>query len=951
MPNHVQMTEAEIFTHLENAATSLLLTSTPRAARTLRNHYSNWQQQNKKTGWRTPRILNWDAWLAEMWDGLIMAGAVHQGLLTSAQERALWLEAIRARAEGEGAAWGADSTATAFAELAQSSYERMEDYCISPTELEQAASGRDAQTFGAWTRRFQAKCKRQAFVAPAELVRLLCEQLKGESSQAIPQPQEIFLVGFDRVTPRQQELIASLREKNCVCEFLWLTPEEVPGIAPVIVAARDANEELQIAAEWIRERLLKHPQEKIGVLAPSITDSRDAVDRIFRSVLAPSALRLGMDEPRLPYEFSLGVAMHQIPQVRAALLLLRWLQQPIAWEDVSFLLTSGHIGTGQGDNDAHAANSHADGARLDAAIRKDPQAIGAEVGFGWPQNRLRQKDVAHLTRLHESMSAVAALAQEMFGFENTLRTYADWREKVDQLLRAARWTLFQAKTSAEFQLLARWEHMLDELSALDAVSERVSFSMMLATLADATRRTLYTLETQNAPVQVLGIPESAGLTFDAVWFLNASASAWPPQGRAQAWIPWPLQRHRAMPYADVEADTAYARMTTERILAGSKETIFSFPLEEDAQESGGRRTAKMEVRVSPILLELLPETSITKVEARAKRPAAEETVEVQRELAVELTHTKVRHGVRFLKQQAACPFQAFAELRLNAAALEDPTLGLAPKDQGSALHDVLRIFWTEVKDQQTLRGLGEERRRVKVQDCIQQALRALPACSAMEKALLATEAERLCERVLAWLQVEEQRPDFSVEACEQTILNATIGGLQADCRMDRIDRVGSADSSGLALMDYKTGVTDAKACDGERPDEPQLAAYAVLMRENFSTERPLRGVALASLQAKKMEFKIIHSLPQTFTTSDPKNSKSRTPILTAEELERQVDAWDATLGRLAGDFQAGLATVDPKKPVETCRYCAQGIFCRVKEAQGLADESDDENSESEGDEQ
>ncbi len=504
MPNNVQMTEGELFARLEAATPSVLLTSNPRAARTLRDRYNTWQQKKNRTGWRTPRILTWDAWLVEIWDGLAMAGAVQQALLTNTQERAVWLQGMRAHHEDVDTLYS-DS----FAELAQASHAMMEEYKISFAELEQAAAGKDALAFLAWVRAFRGQCKRRQFLSSSALARILKAKIDEGLSETIQLPQEILLVGFDRVPPLQQALLTALQQKGCACELLWLTPEGRSRVAPVLLAARNAEEELQTVAHWIRERLLQNPEQRIGVLAPSITESRDAMDRVFRRVLAPSALRLASDpgtqEPQLPYEFSLGVPLRQIPQVRAALLLLRWLTQPIAWEAVSFLLTSGHIGVG----------SLADRARLDAAIRKEPQSMGAEAEFAWLLRRLRQKDVAHLTGWQQSMGSVATLAQNALdsktalGTETANRSYADWRELVEQMLRAAEWTLFSTQTSAEFQLLARWDQLLDELSTLDAVAERVSFSTLLAALADAAQRTLYTLETQNAPAQILGIPESA----------------------------------------------------------------------------------------------------------------------------------------------------------------------------------------------------------------------------------------------------------------------------------------------------------------------------------------------------------------------------------------------------------------------------------------------------------
>ncbi|HUV95908.1 MAG TPA: hypothetical protein VMV98_00420, partial [Acidobacteriaceae bacterium] len=63
--------------------------------------------------------------------------------------------------------------------------------------------------------------------------------------------------------------------------------------------------------------------------------------------------------------------------------------------------------------------------------------------------------------------------------------------------------------------------------------------------------------------------------------------------------------------------------------------------------------------------------------------------------------------------------------------------------------------------------------------------------------------------------------------------------------------------------------------------------------------------------------------------------------LSAEGMQQQQEEWRTTLTRLAEDFVAGVAVVDPKKGRETCRYCAQGLLCRIREAEGVGGSSDE----------
>jgi hypothetical protein len=138
-------------------------------------------------------------------------------------------------------------------------------------------------------------------------------------------------------------------------------------------------------------------------------------------------------------------------------------------------------------------------------------------------------------------------------------------------------------------------------------------------------------------------------------------------------------------------------------------------------------------------------------------------------------------------------------------------------------------------------------------------------------------------------------------------------------------------------MDYKAGAVNSNACDGERPDEPQLPAYAVLRQNSSTDEKPLAGVAFAGLHPRNVGFTVVGSLAGIFPVT-PGATDSQRGNLSPQELLQQQEEWRTTLTRLAEDFHAGVAVVDPKRRNETCRYCAQGLLCRIREAEDFVEE-------------
>lgn len=633
--------------------------------------------------------------------------------------------------------------------------------------------------------------------------------------------------------------------------------------------------------------------------------------------------------------------MHRMQAIRTALTLLQWLETALPAEEISWLVV--HGGFSSGSSDARAI--------LDKTFRERDFRLGGPVSFlafrQWLSNFGSKEDGLPLRRTLERV-AVAAKRQDM----RKNRSYADWREGIEELLVAAEWNLLTATDSTEYQLLRRWNVLLDELSSLSAVAGPVSFSASLDKLKTLAANMLFILETQNAPVQILGISEAAGLTFDSIWWMDAQASSWPIHGHAQPFLPWGVQRAVHMPYADPTADAAFSLRVTKRIFVSAKTVIASFALQESDPAAASAHAPTPEIAVSPVVRDVFPNTPLVAVEdflpdqiyAQTNADAGANLSALQivdEEPAVPFQGSQVRGGVTFLKQQAACPFRAFTELRLGTKPLEESESGLTAAAQGTILHEVLQNFWDEMQSQNKLLESTDDQLRQILRGHIHNVLRRFfeHADEPWQRASLEIEADRVEDRLSAWLEVEKQRSAFTVLKTEDTLEHMHLGGVELQCRIDRIDQV----EQGIVLMDYKAGVVSSNACDGERPDEPQLPAYAVLRQTSVAKENPLAGIAFAGLHPKNVGFTVVGSLSGILPDASGRANNKRAN-LSSEEMQQQQEEWRTTLTRLAEDFQIGAAVVDPKKGNETCRYCAQGLLCRVRETKGVLEDSLEEES-------
>jgi ATP-dependent helicase/nuclease subunit B len=917
----------ELGRNIDGAA---VITSTVRAARALRYQYSRQRQVAGHQGWRSPQILAWEPWLKTLWDAAILRGAETRILLNNAQEGELWLQVL---AQDEA---GTQTISIAgLAQQAQQAWQAMHQYQIELREIRND-DNIDAQAFSRWAVELEKVCRRAQLLSSSQVESELTNLVRAGK---LPLPETIFLVGFDRTTPAQNLLIDGLRAAGCRVELTELESSGDDGaLSSVVTFARTLEEEIEGAAQWVRATLLENPNQHIGVVMPSLGDMRDRLDAVFRRVLAPSSMEIHAVNARLPYEFSLGTPMERMPAVRTALTLLAWLNKSLPPEDVSWLVVHGGFGSGASDTRA----------MLDKKFRERDFQLGGNVSFPTFQEWLARGGVnVDRSSLRRSLERLAIAANRADLKQQ--RSYADWLEAMEELLSAAEWNSLTATDSAEYQLLRRWNALLKELSSLSAVTGSVPFSDALRRLRSLAGTMIFTLETRHAPVQILGVSEAAGMTFDRIWWMNAQAASWPPRGHAQPFLPWNVQRVAHMPHADPAADASFAERVTRRVLNSAPSVIVSCALQENDPTTASAHAPSPEIAISPAVHSALPGVPLIAMEeflsgqiaapiSRDGDTKASALEVVDEEPAIPFQGTQVRSGVTFLKDQAACPFRAFAEMRLAAEPVEEADSGLSAAAQGTILHQVLQCFWDEIKSQKQLLERTVDDCREILRTHIHHALRRFRehADESWQRALLDIEANRIESRLMDWLEVEKRRPDFTVVKIEATLEQMHLGGVELRCRIDRIDQM----EQGMVLLDYKTGKVDSKACDGERPDEPQLPAYAVLRQDSATDDTPLAGIAFAGLHPRNVGVTVVGSVAGVFPVAPGAKSNPRGNLL-PQALQQQQQEWRTTLTRLAEDFVAGVAVVDPKVRRVTCRYCAQSLLCRIREAEGVGDSSDE----------
>jgi len=846
-----------------------------------------------------------------------LQGVSERMLLNAAQEQRLWSAVLAADAET-----AAVRTLAPLAAMCAESYGRL---CAFRGRerlygMRRTLRG-DGAAFARWVDAFEQQCQREGLLSAAALPGELARLLRPEAMDATDR--ELVLTGFDELTPATMWLLERWRERGGTAEVL----SQAPAQGGRLVAAASRRDELRGFARWARERLSREPEARIGLIVADLAGERDELESVLREVLSPELEDIERDGTAVPFEFSLGRSLASEPLVRGALEMLAWLRRPQSLETLERLVLGPAFA-------GHVEERAARGELLRLIPRENPLLPEATIDQALRALEQRATLAQRLPMLRRALRGLRRSATGME--EETRQSFGAWADQVRTMLEEAQWG--HGLSSRGYQVVERWDGVLDLLASLGFRDEMVTWVEVMTTLERLAQKTVFAPERREMPVQVLGPREAAGSEFDAVWVLRAGEMQWPPEPGAASLLPRTLGRVLGVPGFDGELDRRRGAVMTERLRGCATDVIFSFA--EQTAEGGEQRPA-----AEVVSLRLLT-TRMTEV-----APAEAESVPIELERMADsgkiapLREVAVHGGVRVLELQAQCGFRAFAELRLHAKELERGSVGMSTGDRGSAVHEALEELWDRLRTQEALLALPEADRRAVIEAAVERGLRkaSRAADGAWARSYLDVQRERMRRLLWSWLRQEEQRPPFAVSQQEEKYQALQVGPLELSVRVDRVDLVNGK----RVLLDYKTGAAEPSDWRGERPERPQVPLYAVLASAEAAASElagqvapPLGAVAYAKVVAGgQMGLK---GYEEEGAELLPERGRAK---MEAASFAEQVEQWSEVVTRLATEFADGDARVRPRQFPKACLHCGQRILCRVDAADfagELADEDEDE---------
>lgn len=928
---------------MPSTASTITICSTARLVRGLNLQHQQRQLSSGNQQWQASEAFTLQQWLDSLINhatllGLLPSDALPMVVLSTVAEAFLWEQAITTCLTKHEAAALFDIRA--MAKSAIEANDLILNWRITEADVNTQFITQETRQFLRWRHTFDTLCTAKNAIAAVRLsalqIELIVQNAQSLSSE-LTLPKQIILAGFDRITPLEKHLFEAL--KTCGVQIEKLSSAAQANLQVDYLALNDSNAECRAAVAWAQQKLLENPQAQLAIISPALGNIRRELADLLDDTFHPETLQASHCENPRCYDFSLGLALTEYPIVHSALQLLRLAanKSAMSFDDVTPILQDVYWGNmleldARAQLDAHvrkylnasyslealikqASKLHSDGVQLLTLI----EHLGLIAKFSSSSNN--QTKVNNQTKLNNQTGT------QLNSQGNQRQLPSVWVLAFNDLLGALKWANTRAISSHEYQAQQAFFKCLKELAALDAVLGNIDVYEAVQKITELCSATMFQAEAKgDIHIQILGLLETPAVQLDAVWALNMNDQHWPPAVKLNPLLPAELQRNRGTPNASASIQSEFAALVYQRLMSSTPEVVFSYALQDGEREL--RPSPLLEINGSEAVIQPVPKQTLLSVRTLAEclaQPADMQMVDDYMAPVV-AAGEKVRGGVSLFARQASCPAWAFYQYRLGAGKLETPIDGLDNIARGNLLHLVLQNFWRNCESLGNLKAMSSSQRLSAIDAAIEKGMDILAheVGPHIPPQVLQIEQQRLQQLMQIWLDLELERADFKVEACEQKH-QLDVEGLNLMLTIDRVDKLADG---GLAVIDYKTSsVVANKSWADDRIVDPQLPIYAALALK----DEQVVAVCFAKIRTDETKFIGLSAAPGVLpsVTALAEVTKS-SAFKRFEDWDALLQHWHASLTNIALEIKSGVACVTFNKESDLA-YCDVKPLLRLPE--------------------
>ncbi|MBN2690098.1 MAG: PD-(D/E)XK nuclease family protein [Gammaproteobacteria bacterium] len=851
-----------LYDKLNNKA--IALTPNRRFARFLEKKYGEHKIEQGYKTWETPSIFPAETWLQNSY----LDGEHDKILLNNEQAHFIWKEITREHPN--------------LTQIAEQAWQIICSWNLNPLTWDSTYLNDDHKILIDWIKEYQTICTKDNWLDPA----LLAYELTNNTPENLYQKKpEIMLIGFEDIPPDLQKLLTKLQQLGTTLINHKLDRPKANSIHLYNFTTLD--KEIAAMASWAKKTIDENRgTTNIGCVVPNLAELKNEINYCFEIICSDL------------FDITIGKELNNYQTIDTALNILKLLSQTLTLDEAKRLLLSPNIKGATEEISARALlHKHLRSIKTTSVTLRELLALSKNSEAKWFTPILAQ--ILDDTQL---------LIKQTPAYQSNKM----WVELLNKALDLFAWPNNDGEDEQHAQITQSWCEALKQLLSLDLFNKPQNLKQTIYNLNNILKkRTLHLKNNNTQPIKILGVLEAANLTFDHLWIMNMHNQNWPARPKPNPLIPLHIQKKHNLPHATYARELLYAEKLTDRLLHTSNEVIFSF----------SKQNGDVEYQASPLLMqihgikeELYLDPGFRRDDVGKKHNDKNniETKETVTQQTTKLSpNEQITGGSRIYKLQAACPFRAFAECRLHATATEIADKYISAKERGIMIHTAIEYFWNTVRSQNKLLTSNSDTLNKVISDSIKNAISVLKKYhkyEPLDDEFLALEIKHLQYLIYKWLDVEKERPPFTVLSQEQD-LSASLQNLKIKLRIDRIDQL---EDGSIILIDYKTGNVSTSAWFGERPDDPQLPLYLL------NSQREISGILFAEITPHNPKF-------SGLTAHDYKIPG----VKIANNWQELITDWHKTLTSLSKEFENGIAKVEPKKGEQTCRNCHLQALCRI----------------------
>ncbi len=779
----------------------LVLAAGGRMARQILDIFRKGKLEGTEAAWLPVQVMSLNEWLRytwiEMWPEYILAPELKRLFI--------WLKSME-KVPPPGKSFEGLSVAL----------ELDENYAILIRHMIDPCKRNVNQPVARWsyelTRIFFELMRSEGLVHPVELPAIICKAILGKEAsalmpilkpvfisdevfkwaglQGLSLPNRIILVGLDQAAPIEKALFSCL---DMVADVLWLEIQEPLDQSRLECQAFSFPDALQ-ETQWVVEKAVESsgnfPLHRIGIAVSDMKTYEGCFERILIDILGERSTNASSS-----FNITMGRPVLQSSLIQAAILPIKIMLDGHRRTHIFSLLQSPYYREWKAlrhelamlDKSWRKANINRDFKKLmDCIIREYPG-----------QGRI-------LKDIFDSLSLNLPLELK---YEVT-----KWNRSIQNI-----WSRFGFPVIAGEEDRIAWEHLQDGIAELDKElgEDMINLKEYFKWLSYFLANKLFSIKGyENAGLQIMGLIEARGLSFDQLFITGMVSGALPQPVRSLPFLS-PEER-RKVQGGTAEDQYRFADVLFRNLVAASPNVILTRP-EQRAGELLIPSPFYPEENKRIIAIDLwniespVWERSVWLSQTRRGVAKGEDntiTESVLKGVCTIPIPIPPSISVTALEDGIACPFRFFILHCLGIALLDEPEAGILPRARGVMVHRCLASFVENVRR----RGL----------DIIADWEEA--------KSLLREEAERLLSpledsflwhvELRRWISdgksghgllykwLEEEKINWSKGfrwlATELPFSDLQLGMYNIKIS-GRIDRVDFNPEDGLICWDYKTG--------------------------------------------------------------------------------------------------------------------------------------------------